>query len=140
MEINTEEILNGIKQLALKDIKCVVDKGKIDPADYQNLDRAIDIVKDIETVGAMKQGGYFEDDYGVSGAMMPVYKMNSMSQQPNSMSINSFGRGRSATTGRYVSMDNDPVMGRLESMMNTAQTEQERRIIQRMMNEEMMGR
>lgn len=143
-----EQLLNELEMLLEKDIRTVVAKGDIAPADYQCLDTAIDILKDVETVKAMWK--YDTDENGVSGMVsgrMPSgrgYGINSYEQgggngwnsgyYPMNSYGNSYARGRSSVTGQYVSRD-DEMSSKLHNMMNNAQTEQERMTIQRIMNE-----
>lgn len=142
-----------LEKLLEKDVRNVIAKGDISPTDYTCLDTAIDIFKDCETIRAMMEGGYNTDDMPVSrnsyGPGMNSYGMNSYgmngnggnsSYMPWSHSYdqgNSYARGRSSVTGQYVSRDNE-MTAKLQHMMNTAQTEQERDVIARLMNE--MGR
>lgn len=140
------ETLNELDELLLKDIKKVVDKGDITPPDYQCLDTAIDILKDSQTIKAMIESGYGEAEVSgmASGRMMPRNSYadgngggNSgyMPPQYNSWDDGmSYARGRSPMTGRYVSRD-DEVTSKLGHMMQTANSEQERQMIGRLMNE-----
>lgn len=134
------ETLQSMKSLAMKDIKCVVDKGQILPTDYQNLDKAIDIVKDIETIEAMEE--YGETDYEVSSRAMPHMRsygpnvhlpMDSYGTDPYYASNGSYERGRSARTGRYVSMDND-IRAHLQNEMSRTADPQERQALQRVID------
>lgn len=138
--------LEDLMELLDKDIRSVVDKGDILPGDYDCLSKAVDMVKDIKTVIAMEQGGYFDTE-GVSGRMYPpLYWQNSNGydgggnsneyNRNNSMG-NSYARGRSAATGRYVSRGDD-TMVKLSNMMANTRDDREREIISRIMSE--MGR
>lgn len=146
---NFDKMMEDLEMLLSKDIQCVIDKGEITPADYPNLDKAVDILKDLKTIKAMDDYGYeTEDMRGVSGRMYPGYSMNSYARGGGNSGnsgrypmgsyddypMNSYERGRSPRTGRYVSRD-DGTYQRLEEMMHTAGSDQERQIIQRMMNE-----
>jgi hypothetical protein len=127
--------LYELHNLVMKDICATTAKGALTPTDYQNLDKAVDIIKDLKTIEAMEQ--YQETDYEVSSRAMPHYRMN----MSNGMSYGdgyydnqgSYERGRSARTGRYVSMDHDPMM-ELQNMMATTQDPNERAAIQRVMD------
>lgn len=144
------DMLEELEDLLCKDIKNVVAKNDISPPDYQCLDTSVDIFKDIETIKAMIQSdyGYPEENmrgmasgnmgmnsYGYSGAQ----NMNSggyMPQYYNSYDDGRYSgaRGRSSNSGRYISRD-DEMTAKLDNMMRTAGSEQERQIIGRMMNE-----
>lgn len=144
------EMFEDLKELLCKDIKSVIAKGDITPPDYQQLDTAVDIFKDVTTICAMLEsehygtsGGYSGNSYGNSYAQggggnsgyMPRYDHYTDSFISNDGY--SQARGRSPMTGRYISRD-DEMNAKLSNMMATANTEQERQIIGRMMNE--MGR
>lgn len=122
--------LEDLMILLDKDIRGVIDKGDILPGDYDCLSKAVDMVKDIKTIIAMEQGGYFDTE-GVSGRMWPpVYWQNSngYDNNNNSMGGNSYARGRSPMTGRYVSRGDD-AMVKLSNMMANARDDREREVI-----------
>lgn len=125
-----DRLMNDLKDMILCDIEDTVKKGQIAPGDYQVLGEAIDIVKDIKTIEAMRNYEYETPE--MSGAMSGgrSYPMGRYSGNYGS----SYERGRSPRTGRYVSRD-DETMAKLQNMMQSAQTEQERATIQRMMDE-----
>lgn len=129
--------LEDLMMLLEKDIRSVVDKGDILPGDYECLSKAVDMVKDIKTVFAMEREGYFDTE-GVSGRMYPpVYWQNSNDGKPGYDMGNSYARGRSPMTGRYVSRDGDPMV-KLSNMMANSRDDREREIISHIMSE--MGR
>ena len=117
--------LYDLHDLVMKDICATVAKGALSPTDYQNLDKAVDIIKDIKTIEAMEQ--YGETDYEVSSRAM------SDRYFPRYYDNGSYERGRSARTGRYVSMDHDPYT-HLNNMMAESQDPNERAVIQRVMD------
>ena len=139
-----ERLMHDLKDMILCDIDETVKKGQINPADYQALGEAVDIIKDIETIEAMRNYEY--QDQEVSGAMsggrmypMGRYGYNNWTDgrsYGNSYNDGNYSgaRGRSARTGRYVSRD-DETMAKLNNMMASATNEQERATIQRMMDE-----
>ena len=141
-----DKLMYDLKDMILCDIDETVKKGQINPADYQALGEAVDIIKDIETIEAMRNYEY--QDQEVSGAMSggrmyPMGRFNSYNGGYSGNSYNSYGnnyggysgeRGRSPRTGRYVSRD-DETMAKLNNMMASAATDQERATIQRMMDE-----
>lgn len=137
-----ERLMHDLKDMILCDIDETVKKGQLNPADYQALGEAVDIIKDIETIEAMKNYEY--QDQEVSGAMSggrmyPMGRFNSYNDggySGNSYGSygNSYERGRSPRTGRYVSRDEDP-MEKMQRMMDNAKTPEERDMIQRMMDE-----
>ena len=134
-----DKLMHDLKDMILCDIDETVKKGQISPADYQALGEAVDIIKDIETIEAMRNYEYETPE--MSGAMSGcrMYPMGRYNSGYSGNSYNSYGgysgeRGRSPRTGRYVSRD-DETTAKLQNMMASAQTEQERATIQRMMDE-----
>ena len=123
-----DKLMHDLKDMILCDIDETVKKGQINPADYQALGEAVDIIKDIETIEAMRNYEYETPEMSGAmsgGRMYPMGRYNSGY---------SGERGRSPRTGRYVSRD-DETTAKLQNMMASAQTEQERATIQRMMDE-----
>ena len=134
-----DKLMHDLKDMILCDIDETVKKGQINPADYQALGEAVDIIKDIETIEAMRNYEYETPE--MSGAMSGgrMYPMGRYNSGYSGNSYGSYGgysgeRGRSPRTGRYVSRD-DETTAKLQNMMASAQTEQERATIQRMMDE-----
>lgn len=54
------DCIRDFERMVMKEVENVVSKGDLTPADVKNLGEAIDIVKDLYTIEAMKQpvGGY----------------------------------------------------------------------------------
>lgn len=134
-----ERLMHDLKDMILCDIDETVKKGQINPADYQALGEAVDIIKDIETIEAMRNYEYETPE--MSGAMSGgrMYPMGRYNSGYSGNSYGSYGgssyeRGRSPRTGRYVSRD-DETMAKLNNMMASAANDQERATIQRMMDE-----
>ena len=90
------DALKDVKKVLEEQIEAIAQKNDISPTELERLDKAVDILKDIETICAMKDYGYEQDeDYGYSGRTMPRYYMDDRS----------YRRGRDMNTGRYVSRD-----------------------------------
>lgn len=127
-----DRLMYDLKDLVLCDIESIVKKGEIAPGDYDALGKAVDIVKDIDTIEAMENYGEQPEDVrntpGMSGRMAPRGYGN------YDWDTRSYGRMRSPMTGKYVSHD-DGTMAKLQNMMQTATNDQERATIQRMMDE-----
>lgn len=121
--------LYELHDMIMKDICATTAKGALTPTDYQSLDKAIDIIKDLKTIEAMEQ--YQETDYEVSSRAMPHRYEQSYGYYPDMRG--SYERGRSARTGRYVSMDHDPMM-ELNDMLASTSDPNERAAIQRVMD------
>lgn len=122
------DLMYALQDMVLCDIEDITKKGKIEPNEYPILGEAVDIIKDLKTIEAMEEYGESPE---VSGYMRRS-SYNSYNNQNNGGY--STMRGRDARTGRYMSRDNS-TMAKLQHMMDTASTEQERQTISRMMNE-----
>lgn len=59
-------ILMDLEQLLKEQIEQIIRKGDVTPVELERLDDAIDIIKDIETICAMKEYGYQEEEGGYS--------------------------------------------------------------------------
>lgn len=123
-------VLNELKYMLEEQVKEMTKDGDINVKELECLDKAVDIIKDIETIEAMKQYGYEEEDMkysnamrggrgnsyaynssnGYSGHMMPydMYERemyDDMSYGRGSYDGGSYMRGRSPRTGRYIRMN-----------------------------------
>lgn len=56
-------ILMDLKDLLEEELNKIVMKDDITPVELDRLDKAVDIIKDIETIWAMKDYSYDEDDW-----------------------------------------------------------------------------
>lgn len=127
-----ERLMYDLKDLILCDIDTVVKKGEISPSDYEALGEAVDIIKDIETIMAMKEYGAQPEEIrntpGMSGNYRPMSRVHWDDYSAPRMTDTSYNRMNRASR-------DDEIMSKLNRMMGTAQTEQERATIQRMMDE-----
>lgn len=122
-------VLNELKYMLEEQVKEMTKDGDINVKELECLDKAVDIIKDIETIEAMKQYGYEEEDMkysnvmrggrgnsyaynsdGYSGHMMPydMYERemyDDVSYGRGSYDGGSYMRGRSPRTGRYIRMN-----------------------------------
>lgn len=151
------KVLMELENLLEEEIWKIVRKGDVTPTELERLDKAVDIIKDSETICAMREYGYKEEEeeYGYS-ERYPQYMRDggrtSYSYAP--MGNNSYRRGRDAMTGRYISRDMDPRYygdGRgqgysghaskedmkqdLKEMMNNASSDKERMAIQQLLDQ-----
>lgn len=53
-----ENCVQDYEMMVMRELGNVVSKGELNPADMKNLGEAIDIVKDLYTIDAMKQSSY----------------------------------------------------------------------------------
>ena len=140
--------LTELKEMLEDDVKKITKKGDISPEELNNVYKAIDIIKDVETIKAMREHG----DYSQAGSYGSYNSYdNSMrySMDGNNMnsSYNSYARrGRDGDNdGRYNESrgsydysrhtDKENMLHQLEQMMQTAKTEEQRKAIRRCMEE-----
>lgn len=131
-------ILKDIEERMEEELKALCKKETWTPTDVELVGEMIDIVKDVETVYAMKDyepedwmRGYsrgYDEDYSM--ARMPYGRSydDRMSREGNrSYGDNSYVRGRDAM-GRYVSRDDSrhDLIEHLRTMMDNARTPEER--------------
>lgn len=137
--------LYDLKEMLDDQLKRITKKGDISPTELDNAYKAVDIIKDIETIDAMKNA-----DYGYSqGYPMSYNDGHSMNYRGDGHSYARRGRdgdgdgrysearGRDAR-GRYTSRDGysrGTMHEHLQEMLAQAQTEEERQAIRRCMNE-----
>ena len=101
-------VLDDICELLEDELKEITKKGDISPVELDNVYKSVDIIKDIETVKAMKQGGYsnasdggsYGNSYNGSYGYYNSYNEGEMSRGDGY----SERRGRDAM-GRYTSRD-----------------------------------
>lgn len=148
------DALKELKRVLEKEIEDVSKKNDISPSELERVYKAVDVLKDIETICAMRDYGYEEEDMGYSGRY-PYYMRDMSRTAPNYdpwAGDASYRRGRDNMTGRYVSRDVGPYSYdgrsygydrgyssrdskeemRMELMdkLNTAKTDKERMAIQ----------
>lgn len=76
-----------LKQLLEEELEKIVRKGDITPTELERLDKAVDIIKDIETICAMKEYNYQEEEEMRYSGRYPYYMRD--------------GRGGSYRRGNY---------------------------------------
>lgn len=95
-----DKVFHELKEIALRDLREVVDKGQLNPCDYGPVGEAVDIVKDVYKIQQMEMEMGIEDD--------EMWEETRMSGVP----------ARSPRTGRFVS--NRPSYGEWEAYGSTA--------------------
>lgn len=122
--------LENLKELYLDEIKAINKKGELTPTDAEAAKKALEAIEKINKLCGDEE---YEDE-GYSERMYPRYSMNRSyrSMMPEMRPYDdhmgySERRGRSATTGRYISRhagsDNDSmviddIIAKLENMKN----------------------
>lgn len=142
------DALKELKNVLECEIEVISKKKDISPTELERLDKAVDIIKDIETIWAMKEYSYEDEDYGYSGR----YPMYMRDDRPYDRGA-SYRRGRDMNTGRYVSRDmpryymddrsygysghssRDDIRMDLRDLMNNAKSDKERMAIQNFLDQ-----
>ena len=152
------DALKDLKRNLEKEIEDINKKNDISPSELDRLDKAVDIIKDIETICAMKEYSYQEEDedYQYSNRY-PMYMRDSgnprggnryyMDRGYDPMMDNSYRRGREP---RYMNRDyydrsyNPGYSGHankedlkmdLRMMMDNAKSDKERIAIQQLLDQ-----
>lgn len=139
------ESIYKLKDLLEKEIEKVVAKGDISPAELKNVGEAVDVLKDIETICAMKEYGDDDQSYAMSNrgystrrySRYPGSYRDSYESYNDSYDDMSYARGGNSRDGgsyaRRNSRDSyarhsekDEMIGKLEKMMRKAGSEEER--------------
>lgn len=151
--------LTDLKEMLEDDVKKITKKGDISPEELSNVYKAIDIIKDIETIKAMREHGDYSQEGGSYGSYGNSYRRPYYSYDGNSMddgismgnsmagnSMNSYARrgrdgdgdGRYSERGSYGYSrheNKEQMIQKLEQMMQTAQNEEQRKAIRRCIEE-----
>ena len=128
-----------LKDLLEKEIKKVTAKGDISPTEVKTIGEAVDILKDIETICAMKEYGNDDSSYamsnrGYSTMRRPDWDNRGMYYDDG----NSYKRDR---MGRYSRDDysrndqREEMVMRLEQRLKNARSEEERKAIMECIND-----
>ena len=145
--------LHELHDILESEIKKVTRKGDITPAELEAMYKAVDIIKDITTIEAMKKAEEDEDGvwrswHGNSYDEMPMHKdgahsnryyppyMHTYDATADGMHEASNARGRDAK-GRYTSRDmrysraeaKDKMIEKLERMMDSTTSAKDREVI-----------
>ena len=131
------ETLSKLKSLLVKELNKINEKGNLSETELKNAKCALEVV---EKINHIERGEEPDEMYSQRGYY--ISPRNSMDGNSYNNSYNSYSRGRSARTGRYVSRDNggysgdqDYMIHCLEMAMNEAGSEQERRMISDLVND-----
>lgn len=129
-----DRTLENLHEIVMKEIDEINKKGELDENTLVCAYKLIDIVKDIHEIDSHMEG------YSQTG-MYPYnsYRDNSYmgysSRNRDSMGRYSRGYGNSYRGGYSRDGEHDDLMAKMERMMNTAGSETERQVIQRIMNQ-----
>ena len=142
--------LKELKSMLELQVNQIVAKGDINPQDLEMLDKAVDIIKDIETICAMREAGYSqggprgysyamgEDGYS-RGWFDPAYHEGRNYYTNGGTHTDGMSYARRPSRMMYrsgYSRDEakDHMLDTLEDMMEEATTEKERNAIRRCMD------
>lgn len=128
-----------LKDLLEKEIKKVTAKGDISPTEVKTVGEAVDILKDIETICAMKEYGNDDSSYamsnrGYSTMRVPMDRMYRDSYEGSyrgsydSYDDMSYRRGRSRDNYSRHDQREEMIM-KLEQKLKNARSEEERKTI-----------
>lgn len=129
-----EKVLEDVEALVLEEIKKVTRKGEVLPNEWDNLKKAMCIWSECCSIKD-HMSGIVDSDYGYSGR---TYRMPPISYGvPHHMDTGmSHERGRSSTTGRYISRGRDDgysghsiddrAVASLERLYDNAQSQHEK--------------
>lgn len=131
------ELIEKLDKMVDKELEKMVAKGDLTPTDVENVTKAVCLLHKLrhedEDARMMdeEEGMYSQRKYGPMNLTF-------------SRTGNSYERGRSPMTGRYVSRNNgysqggnEEMISQLEMMRSRANSEQERRMIDQWMNSAM---
>lgn len=144
------DALKELKKVLEEQINAIVSKNDISPTELERLDKAVDIIKDIETICAMKEYGYEQEDEGYSGRYPYYMRDGGGSYRGGSYYGPEYSnrRGRDMNTGRYVSRDSyydrggysghsnrEDIKMDLRMMLDSARSDKERMAIQNLLDQ-----
>lgn len=122
------ESLYKLEDLLCKEIDKVTAKGDISPTDIKTLGDAVDIIKDIETVCAMKEYGNDDSSYAMSNRGYSTRRYPMYRDSYDSYDDMSYRRGRSRDEYSRHDQKEEMIM-KLEQKLKNARTEEERRTL-----------
>ena len=144
------ELIKSAEKLLEKKIRKIVDKGDMTSSELDNLKKALCVADMLNNMQNGMPAGDGENSYGYSnGWNMNIRRMNEMPYEYG-MPTDSYGRGRSPVTGRYISRGTgvtgysghsieDRMIASLEQQMDSATSDYERTKIQEEINRIRMG-
>ena len=115
--------LENLKELYLDEIRKITKKGELTPADAEAAKKALEAIEKIDKICCDEDSDYMEAGRSMRHSMPEMYQR----------------RGRSSTTGRYISRSNEATVDRmihkLEDMRMDAPDSETRMAISRAINE-----
>lgn len=149
------ELIKSAEKLIEKEIRKIVDKGDVTPPELDNMKKALCVADMLRNYESGMPVGDGENSYGYAGYSngwnMNIRRMNEMPYNYGMPEItDSYGRGRSPVTGRYISRGTnnngysghsieDRMIASLEQQMDSASSDYERQKIQEEISRIRMG-
>lgn len=125
-----ERTFEDLRAIVMKEIDEINKKGELDDNTLVCAYKLIDIVKDIHEIDEKMNGGYSQT------GMYPYNGYGNSYATRNRDSMGRYSRDGYGNSYRGYSRDSDTdMMAKMEHMMNTAGSETERQMIQRIMNQ-----
>lgn len=130
-----ERTFEDLRAIVMKEIDEINKKGELDENTLVCAYKLIDIVKDIHEIDEKMNGGYSQT--GMYPHMMYGNSYGNSYATRNRDSMGRYSRdGYNSYRGGYSREgERDDMMAKMEHMMNTAGSETERQMIQRIMNQ-----
>lgn len=132
-----ERVYEDVKNMLCKELEEIGRKGELTSNNLEVMYKSVDIIKDLETIEAMKQGGYSNEYSGEYSErfMRPMYAYEG-SYGGSYNSYDNRGRGKYAerdSQGRYssergYSRDSE---SELQAMMDRAKDDREREVLRK---------
>lgn len=147
-----DKTLEHLKETLEDEIKKIVKKGDITPAELESVQNAVCTIDMINKMGGQDEMSYGYSERNMSYDAMPSYGRydirgsygDRMYHDDYRDGGSSYRRGRSPVTGRYISRGSydgysghsimDRMVAKLESMYDEAQTDHERQVVEQWIN------
>ena len=129
--------LEDLKDMVCEELEKIAQKGELTTGTLDVTDKLTHTLKSITTIMAMEDSGYSNDGGSYRGSYRGEFEG---ATGPYAGDDASYRRGRSMTTGRYISRASsrysrdDGMKAKLEELMNDAPDEHSRREIQRLID------
>lgn len=140
------DLLYKLDEMIEEELRKVVKKGEVAPNEWDNLKKVVCIMKEVKEVERMlNDDRYSNDNYSYRSYNTPfTYRMTYDSdRRMDQNGTMSHMRGRSKTTGRYMSRSDgrsmhsikDRVVDQIERMYDEATTDHERNVLDEMIRD-----
>ena len=128
---DTIDILCQLEERAVKDIKKLLMKDDITPAEWDTAGKAVDIIKDVATTKAMKEE--YPEEMGESSRYYYRGGSNSYGKYPDYDGYS--GRGMNSRRGSSYASEMSNAANNIRNLMNQTTNENERNMYARWLDE-----